>query len=79
MTIKTRRHLSGVRYAVTVVLDDGEASSAIGDTVRLGDMAMVRVVAVRDDSPRQAETAAHREPSMTVEVLETIRRLPNIF
>jgi hypothetical protein len=42
-------------------------------------MAVVRIVAVRDDSPRQAEIADHREPSMTVEVLETIRRLRNIL
>jgi hypothetical protein len=79
VTIKTRRHLSGIRYAVTVVLDDGEASPAVGDAVHLGDMAVVRLVAVRHDSPRQAEIADHRELSMTVEVLATIRLLPNIF
>jgi hypothetical protein len=54
VTIKTRRHLSGIRYAVTVMLADGEASPAIGDTFHLADMSVVRVVAVRDDSPRQA-------------------------
>jgi hypothetical protein len=79
VNLKTRRHLAGIRYAVTVALSAGEAVPRVGDVFEIGDMAVVRVVALRPESPRQAENAGDAERSMTVEVLETIRRLPNIF
>lgn len=78
MRIKTRHHLTRIRYAVTVVLDEGEAAPAIGDTFDLGDMSVVRVVALRDPARQRPGTAADNECSMTVETLETIGRLRNV-
>jgi hypothetical protein len=76
--IKSRRHLTSIRYAITVSLDPDEAPPDIGDTMLLGDMAVVRVVALRDESRRRAGNGDEQERSMTVETLETIGRLPNI-
>jgi hypothetical protein len=76
--IKTRRHLTSIRYAITVLLEHDEAPPQVGDTLSLGDMAVVRVVALRDETRRRAENADDRERSMTVETLETIGRLPNV-
>jgi hypothetical protein len=76
--IKTRRHLTSIRYAITVALEKGEASPEVGDTMSLGDMAVVRVVALRDETRRRAGDDDDRERSMTVETLETIGRLPNV-
>jgi hypothetical protein len=78
MLIKTRRHLTSIRYAITVALDDDEAPPEVGDTMNLGDMAVVRVVALRDESRRRDGNADDRERSMTVETLETIGRLTNV-
>ena len=78
MKIKQRYHLAGIRYAVTVVLEAGEPAPQVGDMLELGDMAVVRVVALRDESPRQAENADPGERSMTVEALKTIRRMPDV-
>jgi hypothetical protein len=76
--IKSRRHLTSIRYAITVALEHGEIPPEVGDTLSLGDMAVVRVVALRDETRRRAEDADDRERSMTVETLETIGRLPNV-
>ena len=78
MLIKSRRHLTSIRYAVTVTLEDDDAPPEVGDTMILGDMAVVRVVALRDESRRRAANGSDGERSMTVETLETIGRLPNI-
>jgi hypothetical protein len=76
--IKTRRHLTSIRYAITVTLGPGESPPEVGDTLSLGDMAVVRVVALRDETRIRAGNDDYRERSMTVETLETIGRLPNV-
>jgi hypothetical protein len=76
--IKTRRHLTSIRYAITVTLENGEPPPELGDTLSLGDMSVIRVVALRDETRRRAENDDDRDRSMTVETLETIGRLPNV-
>ena len=74
----TRRHLTGIRYAVTVELDPDESAPSIGHMFGLDDMGVVRVVAVRDPTRQRTGTAGDRDHSMTVETLETIGRLVNV-
>jgi hypothetical protein len=78
MRIQTRRHLTGIRYAITVALESGDAPPAVGDTFVVGDMATVRVVALKDESRQQGRKHGARERAVTVETLEIIGRLPNL-
>ena len=79
VTITVRRHLTSIRYAVTVMLQARESCPPVGATFSLGDMAVVRVIALRGEPRRQAATANDRERTLTVETLETIGRLPDLF
>lgn len=78
MTITSRRHVASIRYAITVHLDEGEPNPSVGDVFLLGDMAVVRVVALRDEWDPGPSTNDPRECSLTVETLETIGRLANV-
>jgi len=76
--IKTRQHLTRIRYALSVELDQGEPAPVIGDTFRLGDMGVVRVVALPKGSRLLPGSSNDRERSFSVETLETIGRLANL-
>jgi hypothetical protein len=79
MTIKTRHHLTSIRYAITVELEPGEPDPSVGDRFGLDDMGVIRVVALRDELRQRPTGAGDRERSMTVETLETIGRLANVL